>query len=132
MGKVEGEAVTTEAEFWARVDGAPADAFVTTESIDWGGLSRGAGKRRGRMVMGAMSDPARGVKTYAKILGKADLGPEDRFEADSLELPQQALFARALSAGFGVDVAFLVAYTVGPDPITRSEAFEKAKENGYL
>lgn len=122
----------TESDFWSRIDAAPADLFVSSETVDWGGMSRGAGRRRGKMIMGAMSDPARGKKTYTRILGKADLTDLEREEANALERPQQAMIARALAAGFSVDAAFMAAYTVGPDPITRAEAFQKSKDNGYL
>lgn len=122
----------TESDFWARIDAAPADRFTSTEVIDWGGMPRGAGRRRGKMIMGAMSDPARGKKTYTRILGKADLTDLEREEAEALEAPQQVLIARALAAGFSTDAAFLAGYTVGPDPITRSQAFEIASKYGYL
>lgn len=122
----------TETDFWAAIDAAPTDRFVAVEVVDWGSMPRGAGKRHGRMVMGGMSDPPRGKKTYANILGKADLTADQRVEASGLVRAQQLMFARALAAGFSADVAFMAAYTVGPEPITRSEAFQMSKGNGYL
>lgn len=113
----------SEEDFWKAIDTSPADQFVTSEVIDWGGMPKGQGRRRGGMVMGAMSDAVRGKKSYAKILGSAPLNEEEMLEASAMEKPQQVMIARALAVGLPSDVAFVVAYTIGPDPISRHEAY---------
>ena len=114
--------------FWARIDAAPADRYVTTTRIDFGAPPRGRGRRRGRMGNAAMSDPPRGERTYHRILGAA---PVDRVcleETSELSPVQQALVARALAAGECFDVAMVCAYTLEADGPSRAEAFVMATE----
>lgn len=82
----------------------------------------------GGMVMGAMSDAPVGKKAYVDLLAKAPLSKNEREEARGLERTQQVKLAQALAAGYRSDVAFLVAYTVGPDPISREDAYKSIVE----
>ena len=113
--------------FWAKIDRTKGDKYVSSQEVDWG-ASRGQGKRSGRMVMGAMSDAAKGKKKYYDILGNAKLNRRDREEADSLSDLQKHMFAKALEAGFETDVAFLVAYSVGDNRISRKEVYKLVTE----
>lgn len=113
----------TEAELWAAIDAAPADAFAESWCVDWG-TNRGQGRRRGRMVQGAMSDPPRGVSYYLKILGSsAPLTDAERVEAESMTPIARCMLAKALAVGLRGSDAFLVSDTVGDEALTRAQAF---------
>ena len=116
----------TQQQFWAAIDRASGDKFVTSTTVDWGSRNRGQGKRRGGMVMGGMSDAPKGKKSYADPLGKAPLTKDEMEEASSAETGSKILLAKALEAGFSSAVAFLVSYTVGRDAISREEAYQLA------
>jgi len=119
----------TEVQFWKAIDKANPDRYTTSNVIDWGGR-RGQGKRMGRMIRGAMSDAPQGKKSYISIIGKlkGKLSRNDWEEAMNLEQDQKFLFAKALAAGFSVDVAFLAAYTTGKSPVSKKEAYKLATE----
>lgn len=112
-----------ERAFWERIDAAPADKYIASGVVDWGGHQRGEGKRFGKMIRGAMSGRQRGRKTYYALLANAPLDTRQREEVEGLTLAQQSLVAQALAAGFDGEVALTVAYTRGLDPISRSEAY---------
>ena len=118
----------TYARFWAKIDRAKGDKYAVSHEVDWGTSRRGQGKRRGGMVMGAMSDAPKGKKSYVDVLGKASLNRSDKEESDSLTNHQKLMFAKALEVGFSTDVAFLVAYTVGNNRLAKKEVYKLATE----
>ncbi len=118
--------------FWAAIDDAPRDLYLTSTVENWGsGKRRGQGRRRGGMVMGAMSDAPRGKITYSQILGKADIDADERVLVAALSKAQQVIYAQSLAAGLQPEQAWFVAQTVGgqhSEQWSRDEAFDRLLE----
>lgn len=80
-------------------------------TIDWGAKQRGQGKRRGGMVMGAMSDAPTGIKTY--VDRTANLPDIEAVKSDIsiLDYDMQTLYLKARSAGYNHITSFQFALT---------------------
>jgi len=66
-------------------------------------------------------DNEKGEKKYQGHLNK-----RDSEEAEELTDEQSKMFAKAFEAGFETNIAFLVAYSVGGNRISRGEVYDLA------
>lgn len=79
--------------------------------IDWGS-NRGQGKRRGKMVMGAMSDAPRGIKTYYDAYGSLPDVNDIRTDVRSLDAFQEFRYMKARDYGLNHTEAFLFSFSI--------------------
>lgn len=102
----------------------------TVTTVDWGTSTRGQGKRRGGMVMGAMSAAPRGVKKYVNIFGglpdykqhETDLGGLSDFGA------VRSIYLRGRAVGLNHSQAMVLAYAQQGE-ITFERALELLPDN---
>src|SRR3990167_7622573 len=86
-------------------------AVIATRQEDWG-TGRGGGKRIGAgMVVGAMGDPPRGIKTYPDFEHSPGVTSDIWDELRVLEDEDKRIAIGALQAGVAPDDAFRLVYT---------------------
>lgn len=107
------------------------DKFPPTVTVvDWGNNTRGQGKRRGGMVMGAMSAAPRGIKRYTNVFGGLPDFEQHREELGML--PDfgavRSIYMRGRAVGLNHDQAMLLAYAQQSE-ITFEQALELMPAN---
>lgn len=103
----------------------------TVTTVDWGTSNRGQGKRRGGMVMGAMSAAPRGVKKYINIFG--GLPDYEKNQTELGGLPEfgavRSIYLRGRAVGLTHGQSMLLAYAQQGE-ITLEQAIELMPANG--
>jgi len=97
-------------DFYAMIKKAPANKYVSIETVDWGSRARGQGKRSGGMAVGAMSDAPIGKKKYGNIFAKLPDYDKIRDEVHGIEITGRAQYTKARDAGFDHDTSLFHAY----------------------
>lgn len=102
----------------------------TVRTVDWGTSTRGQGKRRGGMVMGAMSAAPKGVKKYVNIFGGL---PDFEQHKDELGLMPdfgavRSIYLRGRAVGLNHAQASLLSYAQQGE-ITFERALELMPDN---
>ena len=100
----------TDIDLQMYIKGADPTVFAASFEIDWGS-SRGQGRRRGPMVLGAMSDISiRGVKKYSNLIAKLDLEGEDKLEVEGMPRLELIAYLQARAAGLDHNLSACFAY----------------------